>query len=196
MAHSKILGHQWSHEQSSGCWSHAIRLCVLTWFAPGVLQSICPCEEGHSVEMELTSWGISRYGCVDDCPCSGDHQSCGRCRPPLVDSLSLSALRRWPPSGVAGRTAACVPGQGACWHNHEGEPIVPTRVRSPANEAVHTFLIGYMAPQCCRVGHSMCRVAWLVELTRPRPNRNISDDSTGAHHDPIRSYPTKQRAGR
>ena len=93
MAHSKILGHQWSHEPSSGCWSHAIHLFVLTWFAPGVLQSICPCEEGHAVEIELTSWGISRYRRVDDCPCSGDHRSCGRCRPPLVDSLSLGALR-------------------------------------------------------------------------------------------------------
>jgi hypothetical protein len=28
----------------------------------------------------------------------------------------------------------------------QGEPIVPTRVRSPANEAVHTCLIGYIAP--------------------------------------------------
>jgi pimeloyl-ACP methyl ester carboxylesterase len=50
VAHSKILGHQWSHEPSYGCWSHSIRLLVLTWFALGILQSICPCEEGHSVE--------------------------------------------------------------------------------------------------------------------------------------------------
>ena len=85
---------------------------------------------------------------------------------------------------------------GVCRHHHEGEPIVPTRVRSPANEAVHTVLMGYMAPQCCRVGHSMCRVAGLVERARPRPNRTTSDDSTGAHHDPIRRYPTQQRAGR
>ena len=35
---------------------------------------------------------------------------------PLVDSLSSGALR-WPPLVVAGRTAACVPGQGACWRD-------------------------------------------------------------------------------
>jgi hypothetical protein len=48
----------------------------------------------------------------------------------------------------------------------------------------------------CAVLVTACAV-WLGLLSSlGRPNRNISDDSTGAHHDPIRSDPTKQRAGR
>ena len=78
----------------------------------------------------------------------------------------------------------------------QGSQAFPPECAHRRTKPFTPFSLDTLLCNVCRVGHRMCRVAWLVELTRLRPNRNISDDSTGEHHDPIRSDPTKQRAGR